>query len=137
MNFIKEKSPLIRYLLNEVNWIRGNAKIRVIILSESSLIKDNAFIIVDDLMRVEAYHPHLLDLFSTSSHEHPIQSPQQVIEDHPELWQKIRQFLMAENGKMVDTFFLTTHPSDHIPPIQVTLFHSITNLKTRKILIYF
>lgn len=99
-------------------------------------MKDAAFIIVDEFMQVEAYHPHIFDLFSIPESDHPIQDVQRMLENHPDWWGKIKQLMTTKNGKTSDCFIVNAHSSDKCP-IEVTVFKSFSGIKNYKIVLYF
>jgi len=99
-------------------------------------MKDAAFIIVDESLQVEAYHPNIFNLFSIPESDHPMQDLQRLLENHPDWWGKIERLISTRNGKTSDTFTLDSHSSTNYP-IEITIFKSFSGIKNHKIVIYF
>jgi signal transduction histidine kinase len=94
------------------------------------------FIIFDEKLTVQAYHKQIFDLFSIPVDDKPLQKIQRIVENSPDLIQRIKQLLTAGEKKTIDHFTLNINTIRR-DPLKVTAFIVGETTGNRKILTCF
>jgi signal transduction histidine kinase len=94
------------------------------------------FIFFDEKLRVQAYHQQIFELFSIPAGDNPSQKIQQIVQNNPDLIQRIKRLLAIGGNKTIDHFMLNINQTKR-DPLQVTAFIAGEIAGNRKILTCF